>query len=110
MRLLPDRPDHAGRRAPHGESKTHPRSDTRSNVGQHLPLRMLPAHSKRGPTRFDGGMTMNIITSPNKLRGIEGRVRVENVSRRSILKGLGIAGGLGLAAPLMPRQALAACH
>src|ERR1700730_18533606 len=108
MRLLPDRPDYAGRRAPHGKSKTHTRSDTRSDVGQHLPLRMLPTHCKRGPTRFDGGMTMNIITSPNKLRGIEGRVRIENVSRRSILKGLGIAGGLVLAAPLMSRQAFAA--
>src|SRR3982074_106644 len=51
---------------------------------------------------------MNIITNPNKLRGIEGRIRVENVSRRSILKGLGIAGGLVLAAPLMSRQAFAA--
>src|SRR5216684_1431128 len=69
---------------------------------------MLPTHCKRGPTRFDGGMTMNIITSPGKLRGIEGRIRVENVSRRSILKGLGIAGGLVLAAPLMSRQAFAA--
>ncbi len=35
---------------------------------------------------------MNIITNPNKLRGIESRIKVENVSRRSILKGLGIAG------------------
>ena len=51
---------------------------------------------------------MNIITSPNKLRGIEGRIKVENVSRRSILKGLGIAGGLVLAAPLMSRQSFAA--
>jgi isoquinoline 1-oxidoreductase beta subunit len=53
-------------------------------------------------------MIMNIITSPSKLRGIEGRIKVENVSRRSILKGLGIAGGLVLAAPLMSRQAFAA--
>jgi YHS domain-containing protein len=51
---------------------------------------------------------MNIITNPDKLRGIEGRIKVENVSRRSILKGLGIAGGLVLAAPVMSRQALAA--
>ncbi|MDB6082843.1 MAG: twin-arginine translocation pathway signal protein [Gammaproteobacteria bacterium] len=51
---------------------------------------------------------MNIITSPDKLRGIEGRIKVENVSRRSILKGLGIAGGLVLAAPVMSRQAFAA--
>jgi isoquinoline 1-oxidoreductase subunit beta len=51
---------------------------------------------------------MNIITNPNKLRGFEGRIKVENVSRRSILKGLGIAGGLVLAAPVMSRQAFAA--
>src|ERR1700704_1892424 len=108
MRLLPDRPDHEALRPPQGKSKTHPRSDTRSDVGQHLPLRMLPTHCKRGPTRFDGGLIMNIITSPNKLRGIEGRIRVEKVSRRSILKGLGIAGGLVLAAPVMSRQAFAA--
>ena len=88
--------------------KTIPRPDTRSDVGQHLPLRLLPTHRKRGPSRFDGGLIMNIITNPNKLRGIESRIKVENVSRRSILKGLGIAGGLVLAAPVMSRQAFAA--
>jgi isoquinoline 1-oxidoreductase beta subunit len=51
---------------------------------------------------------MNIITNPNKLRGIESRIKVENVCRRSILKGLGIAGGLVLAAPVMSREAFAA--
>jgi isoquinoline 1-oxidoreductase subunit beta len=51
---------------------------------------------------------MNIITNPARLRGIEARIKVENVSRRSILKGLGIAGGLVLAAPVMSRQAFAA--
>src|SRR6195256_1493863 len=108
MRLLPGRPDHAGRRTAVGKPKTHPRPDTRSDVGQHLPLRLLPAHRKRGPSRFDGGLIMNIVTNPNKLRGIESRIKVENVSRRSILKGLGIAGGLVLAAPMMSRQAFSA--
>ena len=51
---------------------------------------------------------MNIIANPDRLRGIGRRIKVENVSRRSILKGLGIAGGLVLAAPLMSRQAFAA--
>jgi isoquinoline 1-oxidoreductase subunit beta len=51
---------------------------------------------------------MNIVTNPEKLRGIEARIKVENVSRRRILKGLGIAGGLVLAAPVMSRQAFAA--
>jgi isoquinoline 1-oxidoreductase subunit beta len=51
---------------------------------------------------------MNIITRPNKLRGIEGRIGIEKISRRSVLKGLGIAGGLVLAAPVTLRQAFAA--
>jgi isoquinoline 1-oxidoreductase beta subunit len=51
---------------------------------------------------------MNVITNPARLRGIEARIRIENVSRRRILKGLGIAGGLVLAAPVMSRQAFAA--
>ena len=51
---------------------------------------------------------MNIITSPDRLRGFEGHIKVEKISRRSILKGLGIAGGLVLAAPVMSRQGFAA--
>jgi isoquinoline 1-oxidoreductase beta subunit len=53
-------------------------------------------------------MIMNIIANPSKLRGFERSVRVENVSRRSILKGLGIAGSFVLAAPIMSRSAFAA--
>ncbi len=53
-------------------------------------------------------MIMNIITRPDRLRGIEDRVTIEKISRRSVLKGLGIAGGLVLAAPVMSRQAFAA--
>ncbi|MBR1225240.1 MULTISPECIES: molybdopterin cofactor-binding domain-containing protein [unclassified Bradyrhizobium] len=51
---------------------------------------------------------MNILTNPKKLRGFERHLKVENVSRRSILKGLGIAGGFALAAPVMSRPAFAA--
>ena len=50
---------------------------------------------------------MNVITNPDKLRGIERRVKVEKISRRGVLKGLGIASGLVLAAPVMSRQAFA---
>jgi isoquinoline 1-oxidoreductase beta subunit len=51
---------------------------------------------------------MNIITNPGKLRGFARHtVKVENVSRRSILKGLGIAGSFVLAAPVMSRPAFA---
>ena len=51
---------------------------------------------------------MNIIATPNKLRGFERSIQVENVSRRDIVKGLGIAGAFVLAAPLTSRPALAA--
>jgi len=50
---------------------------------------------------------MNIITNPARLRGFERRTGIENVSRRSLLKGLGITGGLVLAAPVLSRQAFA---
>jgi isoquinoline 1-oxidoreductase beta subunit len=51
---------------------------------------------------------MNIITRPDDLSGSGHRIRIEKISRRSVLKGLGIAGGLVLAAPVMSRQAFAA--
>src|SRR6478735_12458462 len=54
------------------------------------------------------GCDMNIRTNPNRLRGFEKHIKVENVSRRSILKGLGLAGGFVLAAPVMSRTAFAA--
>ena len=51
---------------------------------------------------------MNIITNPGKLRGFERQVaKVENVSRRNVLKVLGIAGSFVLAAPVMSRPAFA---
>src|SRR3954447_5131295 len=108
MRFLPGRSDHAGGRASDRKSEADARSDTRGDGGQYLPLRLLSAHRKRGSPRFDGGLTMNIITNPKKLRGFERYVKVDNVSRRSILKGLGLAGGFVLAAPVMSRPALAA--
>src|ERR1700709_249420 len=107
MRLLPGRPDYAGRRTPHGKSETHSRSNTGSDGGQYLPVRLLSTHRKRRPSRFDGGLIMNIISIPKKPRGFEARIRVERISRRSILRGLGITGGLVLAAPVMSRRAFA---
>ena len=47
---------------------------------------------------------MNIITPPNKLDSI----KVEKISRRSVLKGLGIAAGFVLAVPVTSRRAMAA--
>jgi isoquinoline 1-oxidoreductase beta subunit len=51
---------------------------------------------------------MNIIANSSKFRGFERSIKVENVSRRSILKGLGLAGSFVLAAPVMSRSAFAA--
>ena len=51
---------------------------------------------------------MNIITDSKSLRGFQQHVRVENVSRRSVVKALGLAGGFVLAAPVLSRPALAA--
>ncbi|MGX4803029.1 molybdopterin cofactor-binding domain-containing protein [Bradyrhizobium guangdongense] len=50
---------------------------------------------------------MNFIDNPRKLRGFEKHLKVEKISRRSILKGLGVTGGFVLAAPVMTRQAFA---
>ncbi len=51
---------------------------------------------------------MNITTNPGKLRGFERHVtKVENVSRRNVLKGLGVAGSFVLAGPILTRPAFA---
>ncbi|MGY4186139.1 CO/xanthine dehydrogenase Mo-binding subunit [Bradyrhizobium sp. USDA 4459] len=50
---------------------------------------------------------MNFIDNPGKLRGFEKNLKVEKISRRSILKGLGVTGGFVLSAPVMSRQAFA---
>ena len=51
---------------------------------------------------------MNIMANSNSLRGFQRHLRVENVSRRSIVKSLGIAGGFVLAAPLLSSPSFAA--
>jgi isoquinoline 1-oxidoreductase subunit beta len=50
---------------------------------------------------------MNIMANLDGRRGFQRYLRVENVSRRSIVKGLGIAGGFVLAAPLLSRPSFA---
>jgi isoquinoline 1-oxidoreductase beta subunit len=50
---------------------------------------------------------MNIMANPNQLRGFERHLKVENVSRRTVLQSLGLAGGFVLAAPLLSRPAFA---
>src|SRR4051794_39649594 len=51
---------------------------------------------------------MNIITHSAGLRGFERHIKLEKISRRSVLKSLGLAGGLVLAAPVMSRHAFGA--
>jgi isoquinoline 1-oxidoreductase beta subunit len=52
---------------------------------------------------------MNIIANPDRLRGFARHLKLEKLSRRTVLRGLGLTGGLVLAARLLPpEQALAA--
>ncbi|MBV8922130.1 xanthine dehydrogenase family protein molybdopterin-binding subunit [Bradyrhizobium sp.] len=51
---------------------------------------------------------MNIMTDSKSLRGFQKHIGIENVSRRSVVKALGLAGGFVLAAPVLSRPALAA--
>jgi isoquinoline 1-oxidoreductase subunit beta len=51
---------------------------------------------------------MNIIANPENLRGFERHIfKIEKISRRNILKGLGVTGGFVLAAPVLSRPAFA---
>ena len=47
MRLLPGRPDHAGRRTARDEQEPVRRRDQQRDERQHLPLRLLSAHHRR---------------------------------------------------------------
>src|SRR3979411_1079397 len=80
MRLLPSRPNHAGGCAAADHAEADRPTDHRCDVRQHLPLRHLPAHP--GGDQASGGVGRMIT--------------VENLSRRSILRGIGIGSGLVL--------------
>src|SRR3977135_739160 len=80
MRLLPGGSDHAGGRSAERHAEADRPADHRCDVRQHLPLRHLPAHS--GSDQASGGVGRMIT--------------VENLSRRSILRGIGIGSGLVL--------------
>src|SRR3981081_3614102 len=80
MRRLPRRPDHAGGCAAADHAEPDRPTDHRCDVRQHLPLRHLPAHP--GSDQASGGVGCMIT--------------VENLSRRSILRGIGIGSGLVL--------------
>src|SRR6201994_3065356 len=110
MRLLPGRPDHAGGGAAQRESETLARPDPGGDVRQHLPLRLLSAHRERHPPRFHGGVTMNFIATPDRLRGFARHLKFTNLSRRTVLQGLGVAGGLVPAARMLPPGAARAAY
>ena len=80
MRLLPDGPDHAGHVPAQGEAKANRRRHRRRDVGKHLPLRHLPAHS----------------CGHQSGRGRKHEHSILNVSRRSFLQGIVSTGALVL--------------
>src|ERR1700681_977560 len=79
MRLLPGRSDHAGDGSAERHAKADRPADHRCNVRQHLPLRHIPAYP-RGDQSSSGVRRMTI----------------ENLSRREILRGMGLGSGLVL--------------
>src|SRR6266571_3775261 len=80
MRLLPGRPDHAGGGSAERHAEADRPADHRCDVREYLPLRHIPAHP--GSDQASGGAGRMIT--------------VENLSRRSILRGIGIGSGLVL--------------
>src|SRR5260370_20702753 len=80
MRLLPGRSDHAGGVSAEGHAEADRPTDHRCDVRQPLPLRDLPAHP--GGDQAGGGVRRMIT--------------VENLSRRNVLRGIGIGSGLVL--------------
>src|SRR5947209_8512183 len=80
MRVLPGRPNHAGRGTDQTDAQADRSADRRYDVRQHLPLRHLSAHSA-GDQIGGEGSVMTVIT---------------NVSRRDPLKGAAVASGLVL--------------
>ena len=57
MRLLPDRPDHAGGGSPETEARADRQGHHRCDVRKSLPLRLLPAHPCGRPRRREGSVT-----------------------------------------------------
>src|ERR1700730_1806674 len=80
MRVLPGRPNHAGRGTDQTDAQADRSADRRCDVGEHLPMRHLRAHSA-GDQICGGGRLMTVITK---------------VSRRDLLKGAAAASGLVL--------------
>src|SRR3984893_4077855 len=80
MRVLPGRPNHAGRGTDQTDAQADRSADRRCDVGEHLPMRHLPTHSRRHQI-CGGGRLMTVIT---------------NLSRRDLLKSAAAVSGLVL--------------
>src|SRR5437763_964551 len=80
MRLLPGWSDHAGGGASQTDTQAHRPTDHRRHVRQHLPLRHLSADTQGDQgSSGDGVMT-----------------RIENLSRRDVVKGVAVGSALVL--------------
>ena len=87
VRLLPDRPDHVGRGAADAHRQSERSGHRPRHGGQHLPVRHLSAHPRRGQGGGEGA----------------GMSAIENVSRREFLGGVFSTGAFVLAAQVVPR-------
>ena len=94
VRLLPDRPDHAGGVAAQGHAHSHGPADPRRHERQHLPLRHLSAHSGRHQARLGQGIREDLAMT--------NITEVANVARRSVL--LGLAAGTFVLSVRFPRR------
>src|SRR6185503_3599069 len=90
VRLLSDRPDHAGSVVALAHAEPDRCADRYRDAGQHLPLWHLSAHSRR-----------------DQDRGREARMTVINVSRRQFLGGMFTTGAFVLASRVLPESAWA---
>src|ERR1700686_1858252 len=79
MRLLPGRSDHAGGGSAERHAEADRPADHRCDVRQHLPLRHIPTYP-HGDQSSSGVRRMTI----------------ENLSRRDVLRGMGLGSGLVL--------------
>src|SRR5215813_8019472 len=86
MRLLPARPDHAGRGLAQAESQAERSGDRGRHDGQHLPLRHLPADPRRHQvSRGEREMTAILnMSRRNVIAGMTGLVLGFHVGSRKI--------------------------
>src|ERR1700731_3914889 len=117
MRLLPDWTDHASYRPAERKQESQRSGYRHGYVGQHLPLRNLPAHS-RGDSSGCEGDGMNIIENVSQQMGKDSRRKIgadvnhadvnHNDGRRRFLQGVLASGVFVLSARIIPGTVFAA--